>query len=130
MFLNIKYPDNPDVEYQANCYKFQDTIKNIMSNWDVEWYVYENSNNSITFQNNKCESLTFSVNDDLNYFSILFEFDKYKKSQINGLTIYLSVNDFEKSLYNNTKYLGAKIMELQILVYAKNLQIIKEKYKK
>jgi len=129
MFLNLTDSD-VHIQHQANCYKFQDTIKSLMSQWNDKWYFYDEVYYDLIFQNNQCERLTITLNSNLQTFNLLFEFDKYKSSQINAIYQHLSVNEFNQSTYNNIKFLGTKIMELQILAYEKSLELLKEKRKK
>ncbi len=130
MFLNITFESNTDIQNQANLYKFQDTIKTLLKEWNDNWYLYDEINRDVIFQNNQCERLTVTLNSDFQTFNILFEFDKYKNSQINALYQNLNVNEFGHNSYNNVKFLGTKIMELQIMAYDKSLQLINNKNKK
>ncbi len=130
MFLNIAFENDIYVQRQANLYKFQDTIKNLMKSWNSNWYFYDENDYVLIFQNNQCERLTISLNQSLKTFDILFEFDKYKDSQINVIYQNLNVNEFTQNTYNNIKFLGTKIMELQILAYEKNFKLLKEKNQK
>jgi len=129
MFLNISDAD-VQIQHQANCYKFQDTVKSLLKQWNDNWYLYDENDYDLIFQNNQCERLTITLNPNFQFFNILFEFDKYKDSQINVIYQNLSVNEFNQSVYNNIKFLGTKIMELQILAYEKSLELLKEKRKK
>ncbi len=129
MFLNISDAD-AQIQHQANCYKFQDAVKSLLKQWNDNWYLYDENDYDLIFQNNQCERLTITLNPNFQFFNILFEFDKYKDSQINVIYQNLSVNEFNQSVYNNIKFLGTKIMELQILAYEKSLELLKEKRKK
>ena len=82
MFLNITFESNTDIQNQANLYKFQDTIKTLLKEWNDNWYLYDEINRDVIFQNNQCERLTVTLNSDFQTFNILFEFDKYKNQII------------------------------------------------
>jgi hypothetical protein len=128
MFLDIEYPQDLNVERTANIIKFTDCIQELVPKWDNNWILYEIDNSKVTFQNKDGSHLSVILNSNFKTFSMLLEFDKYKMTQINFLEIDIDVNELS-DFRNNVRFIGTKILNLQLHANQKSLDNIKLKYK-
>ena len=129
MFLDIEYPQDLNVERTANIIKFTDCIQELVPKWDNNWIFYEIDNSKVSFQNKDGSHLSVILNNNFKTFSMLLEFDKYKMTQINFVEIDIDVNELS-DFRNNVRFIGTKILNLQLHANQKFLENIKLKYKR
>lgn len=129
MFLDIEYPQDLNVERTANIIKFTDCIQELVPKWDNNWILYEIDNSKVSFQNKDGSHLSVILNNNFKTFSMLLEFDKYKMTQINFVEIDIDVNELS-DFRNNVRFIGTKILNLQLHANQKFLENIKLKYKR
>jgi len=128
MFLNLKYADDINVERMANIYKFQDTLKNIIPQWDNKWkYLDSSCNSEIIFYNFNFCRLIFKLNENFQTFNLKFEFDKYLASELIIQKNNINVNEFCDQK-NAKTFIGSLILELHAQALEQHLQSLKRKY--
>ena len=126
-FLNIQYNESSEIAFHANLYKFHDTIKHLLKLYDDQWKYHDTYDLSIIFKNQHCDFLTFTLNENLQSFSVLLEFNKYKINQIDILKEDIDVNEFKGHHYNDRKYLASIVLDLQIKANERYLNDIRAK---
>ncbi len=128
MFLNLKYSDDINVEKMANIYKFQDTLKVIIPQWDNKWQYLDGScKGEIIFYNFNFCRLIFKLNEDFQTFNLKFEFDKYLASELSIQKNNIDVNEF-CDIKNSKRFIGSLILELHAQALEQHLQSLKTKY--
>lgn len=129
MFLNLKYADDINVERMANIYKFQDTLKTIIPQWDNKWkYLDSSCTSEIIFYNFNFCRLIFKLNEDFQTFNLKFEFDKYLVSELLIQKSNINVNEFCDQK-NVKTFVGSLILELHAQALEQHLQSLKRKYR-
>lgn len=126
-FLNIQYNESSEIAFHANLYKFHDTIKHLLKLYDDQWKYHDTYDLSIIFKNQHCDFLTFTLNENLQSFSVLLEFNKYKINQIDISKEDIDVNEFKGHHYNDRKYLASIVLDLQIKANERYLNDIRTK---
>jgi hypothetical protein len=128
MFLNLKYADDINVERMANIYKFQDTLKTIIPQWDNKWqYLDSSCKGEIIFYNFNFCRLIFKLNEDFQTFNLKFEFDKYLASELSIQKNNIDINEF-CDIKNSKRFIGSLILELYAEALEQHLQSLKRKY--
>lgn len=127
-FLNIQYTESQEIAFHANLYKFQDTIRFLLKSYDQQWQYHDVYDMSVIFKNNHCDFLTFTLNENLQIFSVILEANKYKSSQLDVIKENIDVNEFKGHHYNDKKYLASIMLDLQIQSNERALNEFRKKY--
>ena len=129
MFLNLKYADDINIEKMANTYKFQDTLKLLVPQWDNKWQYLDTYQNKIIFYNFCFCRLIFTLNEDMQTFNMQFEWDKYLPTELSVMKTGINVNEFCDDK-NAKSFLGSLILEMHATALELHLNYLKQKYKK